>query len=354
MLKRVAEDTPRPIREIIPEMPQWLCDIIAKLHAKNPDDRFQSAREVADVLADCEGQLQAHRELKDFARIPEPTPRPVRRRSRSPVLVVVLVLVGLMGCLGVGRRGRSRRLLADAYGGGAQPPRWSGAGGGGAGGPAGRGRRRVGVAVQRQGPGRVASARGPGRVEGCRQRPDGHGRGRGLRNPRDRPRVRQLSFAGRGSPHRPGQQRHPLPVRERLPGRDRPADHREHRPVKAVRLAGPEGAYPGGARRVVPARSDCGRAAVHIQSQRTGRGRRDRPWADSRLRGTGTRLAGRTGPWLVGFRKVEIRELPPGDARPFVLVEAAGKPGRLFATLAEAVEASPAGGRSRSAATGRS
>src|SRR5262249_11502413 len=52
VLKRVVEDKPRPIREIIPETPQWLCDIIAKLHAKKPDERFQSAREVADVLAD--------------------------------------------------------------------------------------------------------------------------------------------------------------------------------------------------------------------------------------------------------------------------------------------------------------
>ncbi len=53
-LKRVTEDTPRSIREIIPETPQWLCDIIGKLHAKNPDERYQSARDVADVLADCE------------------------------------------------------------------------------------------------------------------------------------------------------------------------------------------------------------------------------------------------------------------------------------------------------------
>ena len=59
VLKRVAEDTPRPIREIIPEMPEWLCDIIAKLHAKNPADRYQSAREVADVLADCEAKLKS-------------------------------------------------------------------------------------------------------------------------------------------------------------------------------------------------------------------------------------------------------------------------------------------------------
>src|SRR5208282_1527923 len=70
VLKRVAEDQPRAIREIIPETPQWLCDIIAKLHAKDPDDRYQSAREVADVLADCEAQLKTNAKLKDFSRIP--------------------------------------------------------------------------------------------------------------------------------------------------------------------------------------------------------------------------------------------------------------------------------------------
>ena len=82
VLKRVAEDTPRPIREIIPETPQWLCDIIAKLHAKNPDDRFQSAREVADVLADCEAQLKANAKLKDFSRIPKSKSVPAVRRPR--------------------------------------------------------------------------------------------------------------------------------------------------------------------------------------------------------------------------------------------------------------------------------
>src|SRR5262249_18293221 len=50
VLRRVAEDTPRPIREIIPEVPQWLCDLIARLHAKKPGERIATAREVADLL----------------------------------------------------------------------------------------------------------------------------------------------------------------------------------------------------------------------------------------------------------------------------------------------------------------
>ena len=35
VLKRVAEETPRPIEEIIPEVPDWMCEIGRHLHAKN-------------------------------------------------------------------------------------------------------------------------------------------------------------------------------------------------------------------------------------------------------------------------------------------------------------------------------
>ncbi|HEX4610346.1 MAG TPA: protein kinase, partial [Urbifossiella sp.] len=51
VLKRVIDDAPRPVREVNPEVPRWLADVVAKLHAKNPADRFQTAREVADLLA---------------------------------------------------------------------------------------------------------------------------------------------------------------------------------------------------------------------------------------------------------------------------------------------------------------
>jgi hypothetical protein len=50
VLRRVAEATPRPIRESNPNVPGWLADVVARLHAKNPADRYQSAAEVANVL----------------------------------------------------------------------------------------------------------------------------------------------------------------------------------------------------------------------------------------------------------------------------------------------------------------
>ncbi len=53
ILKRVAEDTPRPIRQMIPEAPRGLCDVIARLHEKSKERRYASAQEVADALATC-------------------------------------------------------------------------------------------------------------------------------------------------------------------------------------------------------------------------------------------------------------------------------------------------------------
>jgi serine/threonine protein kinase len=106
-LRRVCDDTPRPIREINPEIPDFLCDVIAKLHAKDPADRFQNAAEVADLL----GRHLAH--LQQPATVPMPppvktpqavearaTPRPNARRSRLPyVLVGAVVLLVLGFCM---------------------------------------------------------------------------------------------------------------------------------------------------------------------------------------------------------------------------------------------------------------
>lgn len=58
VLKRVCEEPPRPIREVNPEVPDWLAAIIDKLMAKRPADRFASAQEVADLLGRCLSHVQ--------------------------------------------------------------------------------------------------------------------------------------------------------------------------------------------------------------------------------------------------------------------------------------------------------
>jgi serine/threonine protein kinase len=50
ILKRVREDTPRPVHVISPDTPGWLCDLIDALLAKEPRDRPASARQVGDLL----------------------------------------------------------------------------------------------------------------------------------------------------------------------------------------------------------------------------------------------------------------------------------------------------------------
>ncbi|MBL8818166.1 MAG: protein kinase [Planctomyces sp.] len=72
VLRRVAEDQPRPIREVIPEVPEWLCSIVGKLHDKEPSARFQTAREVADLLADCENKLKTQQEISIILSLPVP------------------------------------------------------------------------------------------------------------------------------------------------------------------------------------------------------------------------------------------------------------------------------------------
>jgi serine/threonine-protein kinase len=58
VLRRVSDDTPRPVRELNPDVPQWLAAVIARLHAKDPAQRYQSAAEVADLLGRCLAHVQ--------------------------------------------------------------------------------------------------------------------------------------------------------------------------------------------------------------------------------------------------------------------------------------------------------
>ncbi len=58
VLKRVCEDTPRPLGDVLSDTPDWLDAIIFKLLEKDRDDRYQTAQEVVDLLARCQSELE--------------------------------------------------------------------------------------------------------------------------------------------------------------------------------------------------------------------------------------------------------------------------------------------------------
>jgi serine/threonine protein kinase len=96
VLKRVADDTPRSIREIVPDVPQWLCDLIARLHAKDPAERFQTAAEVADLF----GRHLAH--LQQPSLVPRPQIVEIGGQSkqrRTAVLAAAVVVLAAIGAM---------------------------------------------------------------------------------------------------------------------------------------------------------------------------------------------------------------------------------------------------------------
>ena len=58
VLHRITHDSPRAIRELNPNIPEWLEQIVMKLLSKSREDRFGSAEEVSELLEDCLAYLQ--------------------------------------------------------------------------------------------------------------------------------------------------------------------------------------------------------------------------------------------------------------------------------------------------------
>ena len=109
VLKRVIDASPRPIREINNEIPDWLCGIIAKLHAKKPEDRFQTAKEVAELLGQRLADVQVGRAVQS-----EPTqvraelPPPAKKQDRLPFKTKITTAI--MGFVSLGMVGAAFAL----------------------------------------------------------------------------------------------------------------------------------------------------------------------------------------------------------------------------------------------------
>ena len=81
VMRRVIVDTPRPLRASNETMPAWLEAIVAKLLAKNPNHRFQTATQLAQLLKQHLAHLQRPRQVP----LPPPVQGPPEEtRVREP------------------------------------------------------------------------------------------------------------------------------------------------------------------------------------------------------------------------------------------------------------------------------
>jgi hypothetical protein len=114
VLQAVREDTPRPARAVNRDVPAWLSELIARLHAKDPADRPTSAQAVADVLAEQLMGLSEPHTLRfratheagqsgqrmggvTTAYVASPRPRFGRRRRLWAAAAVLFLLVAGLG-----------------------------------------------------------------------------------------------------------------------------------------------------------------------------------------------------------------------------------------------------------------
>jgi WD40 repeat protein/serine/threonine protein kinase len=100
VLRRVSEESPRSVREINPDIPVWLADLIAQLHAQDPARRFQSAAEVAELLAQYLAHVQEPRvrPLPRWRHVSDSSVAPAtpRKRAWALPLAVLAVVIGLL------------------------------------------------------------------------------------------------------------------------------------------------------------------------------------------------------------------------------------------------------------------
>lgn len=87
VLKRLTDEPHRPVRQLNPDTPEWLAYVIDRLLAKSPADRFQTAREVADLL---DFQWSAMKSSSDAVPVC-PEKRAHRRRQILAAMAIVAV-----------------------------------------------------------------------------------------------------------------------------------------------------------------------------------------------------------------------------------------------------------------------
>ena len=97
VLRRIRETSPRPIREINADIPEWLERIVLKLLSKSPEDRIGTATEIATLLEQCLAHVQQPTavELPESVVFRSAKERPFAERKATLVRWLMLVFAVL-------------------------------------------------------------------------------------------------------------------------------------------------------------------------------------------------------------------------------------------------------------------
>ncbi|MCA9175482.1 MAG: serine/threonine protein kinase [Planctomycetales bacterium] len=108
VLRRITDDSPRPVRHVNPDIPEWLNVIVMTLLEKDRDQRFPSAGKVAQTLGQWLGHLQHPAAIPAPAAVLfMPSDRGRRRRTLKRLVgaaaSVFLLFAGILVVLEAGK-----------------------------------------------------------------------------------------------------------------------------------------------------------------------------------------------------------------------------------------------------------
>ncbi|MGA2615986.1 MAG: protein kinase [Thermoguttaceae bacterium] len=112
-MRRLVDDSPQAMASLNPELPPWFIAIVERLLEKDPSRRFNSAKEVSELLEGCLAHVQQPSSVPLPAALPKSArkvagtirvPSALRRLWRPPV-VRFKGVVAMLAALGVGLLG---------------------------------------------------------------------------------------------------------------------------------------------------------------------------------------------------------------------------------------------------------
>jgi len=112
ILKQIAEEKHRPLRELNPDVPEWLAQMVDELLAKKPADRYQSASDLAEVLDFHWAHMRS-----SSADLPAVCQEEIKQRSRRNKLIfagvgTALLALGLLAGIFLPRMFRDPKAAA--------------------------------------------------------------------------------------------------------------------------------------------------------------------------------------------------------------------------------------------------